>query len=145
MQADEITFSGLFERHRRELRVHCYRMVGSFDDAEDLVQETFARAWRARSGFRREGRWSFRAWLYRIATNVCLDHLAHRGPRLLPADVAPAADPEAEVPPVATDVPWLDPYPDRLVDPHEAAVARETLETLSWPRSSTCHRASARR
>ena len=128
MDADEITFSALFERHRRELQAHCYRMVGSFEDAEDLVQDTFARAWRARAGFRREGRWSFRAWLYRIATNVCLDHLAGRTPRLLPADVAPAADPEADVPPVASDVAWLDPYPDRLVDPHEAAVARETLE-----------------
>jgi RNA polymerase sigma-70 factor (ECF subfamily) len=128
MEADEITFSGLFERHRRELQAHCYRMIGSFDDAEDLVQETFARAWRARARFRREGRWSFRAWLYRIATNACLDHAARRGPRLLPSDVAPAADPEAELPPVATDVLWLDPYPDRLVDPHEAAVARETLE-----------------
>lgn len=128
MEADEITFSGLFERHRRELQAHCYRMVGSLDDAEELVQETFARAWRARTGFRREGRWSFRAWLYRIATNACLDHLARRGPRLLPSDVAPAADPEAEVPAVVSDVPWLDPYPDRSVDPHEAAVARETLE-----------------
>ena len=128
MDADEITFSALFERHRRELQAHCYRMVGSFEDSEDLVQETFARAWRARKGFRREGRWSFRAWLYRIATNACLDHLARRSPRLLPADVAPAADPEANLPPVASDVPWLDPYPDRLVDPHEAAVARETLE-----------------
>jgi RNA polymerase sigma-70 factor, ECF subfamily len=128
MDADEITYSALFERHRRELQAHCYRMVGSFEDAEDLVQETFARAWRARARFRREGRWSFRAWLYRIATNACLDQLARRAPRLLPADVAPAADPEADVPPVASDVPWLDPYPDRLVDPHEAAVARETLE-----------------
>jgi RNA polymerase sigma-70 factor, ECF subfamily len=68
------------------------------------------------------------AWLYRIATNACLDHLARRSPRLLPADVAPAADPEAEPPPAASDVAWLDPYPDRLVDPHEAAAARETLE-----------------
>jgi RNA polymerase sigma-70 factor (ECF subfamily) len=128
MDADELTFSALFERHRRELQAHCYRMVGSFEDAEDLVQETFARAWRTRKRFRREGRWSFRAWLYRIATNACLDHLARRSPRLLPADVASAADPEAEPPPVASDVPWLDPYPDRLVDPHEAAAARETLE-----------------
>src|ERR671931_937477 len=128
MDADELTFSALFERHRRELRAHCYRMVGSFDDAEDLVQETFARAWRARKGFRREGRWSLRAGLYRIATNACVDQLARRSPRLLPADVASAADPETEPPPVASDVPWLDPYPDRLVDPHEAAVARETLE-----------------
>jgi RNA polymerase sigma-70 factor (ECF subfamily) len=128
MDVDETTLSALFERHRRELQAHCYRMVGSFEDAEDLVQETFARAWRARARFRREGRWSFRAWLYRIATNACLDHLARRAPRVLPADVAPAADPEADVPPVASDVPWLDPYPDRLVDPHVAAVARETLE-----------------
>ena len=128
MDADETIFSALFDRHRRELRAHCYRMVGWFEDAEDLVQETFARAWRARARFRREGRWSFRAWLYRIATNACLDHLARRSARLLPADVASAADPEADVPPVASDVPWLDPYPDRLVDPHEAAVARETLE-----------------
>jgi RNA polymerase sigma-70 factor (ECF subfamily) len=128
MDADELTFSALFERHRRELQAHCYRMVGSFEDAEDLVQETFARAWRTRRRFRREGRWSFRAWLYRIATNACLDHLARRSPRLLPADVASAADPEAEPPPVASDVPWLAPYPDGLVDPHEAAAARETLE-----------------
>ena len=128
MDADEITFSALFECHRRELQAHCYRMVGSFDDAEELVQETFARAWRARMGFRREGRWSFRAWLYRIATNACLDHLARSSPRLLPVDVASPADPDAEPAPVALDVLWLDPYPDRLVDPHEAAVARETLE-----------------
>jgi RNA polymerase sigma-70 factor (ECF subfamily) len=128
MDADETTFAELFERHRRELQAHCYRMVGSFEDAEDLVQEAFARAWRARARFRREGRWSFRAWLYRIATNACLDQLARKAPRLLPADVAPAADPEADVPPVASDVQWLEPYPDRLVDPHEAAVARETLE-----------------
>jgi RNA polymerase sigma-70 factor, ECF subfamily len=128
MDADEITFSTLFERHRRALQTHCYRMVGSFEDAEDLVQETFARAWRARKRFRREGRWSLRAWLYRIATNACLDHLARRSPRLLPADVASAADPEAEPPPAASDVAWLDPYPDRLVDPHEVAAARETLE-----------------
>jgi RNA polymerase sigma-70 factor (ECF subfamily) len=128
MDSEETTFSALFKRHRRELQAHCYRMAGSFEDAEDLVQETFARAWRARARFRRAGRWSFRAWLYRIATNVCLDHRARRAPRVLPADVAPAADPEADVPPVARDVPWLDPYPDRLVDPHEATVARETLE-----------------
>jgi RNA polymerase sigma-70 factor, ECF subfamily len=128
MDADEITFSALFERHQRELRAHCYRMVGSFEDSEDLVQETFARAWRARARFSREGWWSFRAWLYRIATNACLDHVARRRPRVLPVDVAPAADPEGDLPPIAADVPWLEPYPDRLVDPHEAAVARETLE-----------------
>src|SRR4051812_37482210 len=125
---DETTFAALFERHQRELRAHCYRMVGSFEDSEDLVQETFARAWRARARFRREGWWSFRAWLYRIATNACLDHVARRRPRVLPVDIAPAADPEGELPPIAADVPWLEPYPDRMVDPHETAVARETLE-----------------
>src|SRR5919108_1627369 len=98
---EEREFAELFESHRGELRVHCYRMVGSFEESEDLVQETFARAWRARKGFRREGRWSLRAWLYRIATNASLDHLARRSPRLLPADVASAADPGAEGPPVA--------------------------------------------
>src|SRR4029077_10808902 len=97
MDADEFAFSALFEDHRRELRAHCYRIVGSFDDSEDLVQETFVRAWRARARFRREGRWSFRAWLYRIATNACLDHVARRGPRGLPVDVAPAAGPHGGV------------------------------------------------
>ena len=73
------TFSGLAERHRRELHVHCYRMLGSFEDAEDAVQETFLRAWRrGRETF--EGRSRFRAWLYRIATNACLDLLAKRRP-----------------------------------------------------------------
>ena len=128
MDADEATYSALFERHRRELRTHCYRIVGSFEESEDLVQETFARAWRARARFRCEGRWSFRAWLYRIATNACLDQVGRRGPRVLPVDVAPAADPDGEVQPIARDVRWLEPYPDRLVDPYEAAVARETLE-----------------
>src|SRR5207253_10320282 len=98
------------------------------EDAEDLVQETFARAWRWTGAVPARGGWSFRAWLYRIATNACLDHVAPRGPRVLPVDVAPAADPEGDVPPIAGDVRWLEPYPDRLVDPHEAAVARETLE-----------------
>jgi RNA polymerase sigma-70 factor (ECF subfamily) len=63
MDPDETTFSALFARHRRELQAHCYRMVGSFEDSEDLVQETFARAWRARARFGREGRWSWRPWL----------------------------------------------------------------------------------
>src|SRR5512139_1881171 len=75
-EVDEPAFSGLAERHRRELHVHCYRMLGSFEDAEDTVQETFLRAWRSRATF--EGRSTFRAWLYRIATNACLDLLAKR-------------------------------------------------------------------
>jgi len=145
MDADEITFSALFERHRRALQTHCYRMVGSFEDAEDLTQETFARAWRARKQFRREGRWSLRAWLYRIATNACLDHLARRAPRLLPADIASATDPEAEPPPVASDVAWLDPtrtgWSIRTRPPPRGRRSR----SRSWRRSSTCRRASGRR
>ncbi|MGW0229976.1 RNA polymerase subunit sigma-70 [Actinopolymorpha singaporensis] len=118
-EVDEPAFSGLTERHRRELHVHCYRMLGSFEDAEDTVQETFLRAWRRRETF--EGRSTFRAWLYRIATNACLDLLAKYRPE-------PATDGE---------VLWLQPYPDRLLDelpagdadePESVAVARETVE-----------------
>ena len=116
---EEPAFSGLAERHRRELHVHCYRMLGSFEDAEDTVQETFLRAWRRRETF--EGRSTFRAWLYRIATNSCLDLLAKRRPE----------------PATGGEVLWLQPYPDRLLDelpagdtdePETLAVARETIE-----------------
>jgi RNA polymerase sigma-70 factor (ECF subfamily) len=130
---DESAFALLVERYRRELQVHCYRMLGSFEDAEDMVQETFLRAWRKRVSF--EGRSSFRAWLYRIATNACLDVLERRPPRVLPPEAAPAADPR--VPPLpAADLPWLQPYPDRLLEasapsdaePAAALVAKETIE-----------------
>jgi RNA polymerase sigma-70 factor, ECF subfamily len=125
---EEAVLTELLERHRAELRVHCYRMLGSLEDAEDLVQETFLRAWRGRAGFVPA---SARAWLYRIATNACLDVLRRRPPRLLKAPV-PAADPHAPVPPPA-DLPWLQPFPDRLLAPPEdepgaAVVARETIE-----------------
>ena len=127
---DETAFATLVERHRRELHVHCYRMTGSFDDAEDLVQETFLRAWRNLAGF--EGRSTFRAWLYRIATNACLDTIARRpaSRQTMPRPTAGAA-----FPPAAT-IPWLQPYPDRLLPPvapreHEpeaVAIRRETIE-----------------
>ena len=120
---DEAAFAQLVEPHRRELHVHCYRMVASFEDAEDLVQETFLRAWRSRDTFDR-GDW-FRAWLYRIATNVCLDSLRRNARR-------------AQSPRSIAEVPWLQPYPDRLLDEIEVApsedepdavvVARETIE-----------------
>jgi RNA polymerase sigma-70 factor (ECF subfamily) len=121
---DESTFVELFEAHRRELQVHCYRMVGSLEDSEDVVQETFLRAWRSRGTF--EGRSSLRAWLYRIATNACLDALERR-PRL------PDAPEVAQLP---AGVPWLQPYPDRLLDgipasdddPETEVVAKETIE-----------------
>jgi RNA polymerase sigma-70 factor (ECF subfamily) len=129
--SSEAAFTELLERHRAELRVHCYRMLGSLEDSEDLVQETFLRAWRSRAGFSSDSRRAVRAWLYRIATNACLDVLRKRPPRLLMPRVA-AADPDAPVPPPA-DLPWLQPYPDRLMAPAEdepaaAVVARETIE-----------------
>jgi RNA polymerase sigma-70 factor, ECF subfamily len=90
---NEREFAAIAERHRRELQIHCYRMLGSVEDSEDLVQETFLRAWRRRSSY--EGRSTFRAWLYKIATNACLDFLKGRPRRVLPYDVAPAAAPDA--------------------------------------------------
>jgi RNA polymerase sigma-70 factor, ECF subfamily len=132
---DEGAFTSLVQRYHRELHVHCYRMLGSLDDAEDAVQETFLRAWRHRAGFSLEGRWSFRAWLYRIATNACLDVLARRPRRVLPYDLAPPADPNA-TPSQAADLPWLEPYPGRFLEdlaspepePDAAAIGRETIE-----------------
>jgi RNA polymerase sigma-70 factor (ECF subfamily) len=132
---DEPAFSRLVERHRSELQVHCYRMLGSFEDSEDLVQETFLRAWRGRTSFGTREAASFRAWLYRIATNACLDVLRGRPRRILPQQVAPAADPAVPPSPPA-DLPWLQPYPDRLLEPIAPAhdepaavvVARETIE-----------------
>jgi RNA polymerase sigma-70 factor (ECF subfamily) len=128
----EPAFAAQLERHRAELQVHCYRMLGSFEDSEDLVQETFLRAWRKRASFGSGGPSGFRAWLYRIATNACLDVLRSRPRRVLPPDVAEPADPHAEIPP-PSDLPWLQPYPDRLLAPAEeepaaAVVARETIE-----------------
>jgi RNA polymerase sigma-70 factor (ECF subfamily) len=99
-------------------------MLGSLDDAEDLVQETFLRAWRGRAGFAADGRSELRAWLYRIATNACLDVLRRRPARVLPPDVAEPSDPAAPIPPPAEHA-WLQPYPDRLLD---EVVARETIE-----------------
>jgi RNA polymerase sigma-70 factor, ECF subfamily len=132
---EEAAFAALFERHRRELQVHCYRMLGSFEDSEDLVQEAFLRAWRKRASFGSGEGSSFRAWLYRIATNACLDVLRGRPRRVLPPQVATAGDPNAPPSPPA-DLPWLQPYPDRLLEPISAPeddpgaviVAKETIE-----------------
>jgi RNA polymerase sigma-70 factor (TIGR02960 family) len=117
----ESEFAARAERHRRELHVHCYRMVGSSEEAEDLVQETLLRAWRGRASLERD-EW-LRAWLYRIATNACLDAIKRDGRR---------------VPSLGSfrDVPWLQPYPDQLLDeaappaeePDAAVVGRETIE-----------------
>ena len=118
---DQAAFATLVDRHRRELHVHCYRMLGSFEEAEDLVQETFLRAWRRRDSF--AGGPGFRAWLYRIATNASLDAIRARSRRV--ASLSSFAE-----------VPWLQPYPDRLLDevapseaePDAVVVARETIE-----------------
>ena len=120
-------FTSAAGRFRGELLAHCYRMVGSAADAEDLVQETYLRAWRSYAGF--EGRSSVRTWLYRIATNVCLTAIEQRGRRPLPSGLgAPAGDPRA---PLAArpEVPWLQPIPDALLadqsdDPAAAAASR---------------------
>jgi RNA polymerase sigma-70 factor (ECF subfamily) len=120
---DEAAFARLADRYRRELQVHCYRMLGSVEDSEDLVQETFLRAWRRRETY--AGRATFRAWLYKIATNACLDLLERRPPAPLPdAGTLPADPTAAPLPAVA--VPWLQPCPQRLLD--DVVVARETVE-----------------
>jgi RNA polymerase sigma-70 factor (ECF subfamily) len=113
------------EQHRRELTAHCYRMLGSPFEAEDAVQETLLRAWKSLDRF--EGRSSLRSWLYRIATNVCLDLLEGKERRARPMDLGPAGEPVIEN--LRTpDVPWLQPVPDALVaDPAEAVASRETI------------------
>jgi RNA polymerase sigma-70 factor, ECF subfamily len=126
---DRELFAALFDRHRRELQVHCYRMLGSFHEAEDLLQETFERAWRGVG--RVDTSSSPRAWLYRIATNACLDALRRRGRRrVLPFDVMDPVRPEGPLPAAADEL-WLEPFPDRLLsdlDPGESVVQRETIE-----------------
>ena len=119
---DESAFADLAQRHRRELHVHCYRMLASFDDAEDAVQDTFLRAWRSRDTF--EGGSLVRAWLYRIATNVCLDVIRRKSRR-----------PTTSMRSFA-EIPWMQPYPDELLDevapsdeqPDAVVVERETIE-----------------
>jgi RNA polymerase sigma-70 factor (ECF subfamily) len=119
--ATESAFASLTERHRRELHVHCYRMLASFEEAEDAVQETFLRAWRSRDSF--DGSSLLRAWLYRIATNVSLDMIRRRSRRV--TELSSFAE-----------IPWLQPYPDQLLDeitppddqPDAVAVERETIE-----------------
>jgi RNA polymerase sigma-70 factor, ECF subfamily len=119
------------EPFRRELLAHCYRMLGAADEAEDLVQETYLRAWRAYGTF--EGRSSLRVWLYRIATNACLTALEQRGRRALPSGLgAPAGDPDAPAGPAEPGLAWLEPIPDARVvpesrDPATIVAARESL------------------
>ena len=117
------------EQHRRELTAYCYRMLGSPFEAEDAAQETLLRAWRGLDRF--EGRAALRSWLYRIATNVCLDMLRGRERRARPMDLGPARSPEGPIGEILPEVAWIEPVPDRLVvsegDPAEVAELRETV------------------
>jgi RNA polymerase sigma-70 factor, ECF subfamily len=122
-------FDTLVRRYRRELHVYCYRMLGSFDEAEDHVQEVLLRAWRSRERF--HGQSSPRTWLYRVATNACLDTLRRDARRSRPAS---SSAPPGHGPSIAA-MPWIQPYPDSLLDemagdqpgPEAAAVSRETI------------------
>jgi RNA polymerase sigma-70 factor (ECF subfamily) len=117
---------GELEQHRRELTAHCYRMLGSPFEAEDAVQETLLRAWRSLDRF--EGRSALRSWLYRIATNVCLDMLEGRERRARPMDLGPAGEPVAENLHTLPEVTWIQPVPDSLVaDPADAVASRDTI------------------
>jgi RNA polymerase sigma-70 factor (ECF subfamily) len=121
----EQDFQRLAEPYRRELQALCYRMMGSFHDAEDLVQETFARAWGRRTGF--EGRSSLRTWLYRIATNACLDALEKRPARTLPGFTEEKSDPGRPLPPPTEEANWLTPAPDALFTEPSGPDARYSL------------------
>lgn len=111
---DEVAFEGLVEPYRQELHAHCYRLLGSLHDTEEAMQEAMLRIWRGLDAF--EGRSSLRAWLYRIATNTCLDAISRRKRRLLPEEYGPKADPNLPPgEPVAEGV-WIEPYPDEALD-----------------------------
>jgi RNA polymerase sigma-70 factor (ECF subfamily) len=120
---------GDLERHRRELTAHCYRMLGSPFEAEDAVQDTLLRAWRALDSF--EGRASLRSWLYRIATNVCLDMLESKQRRARPMDLGEARSPNGPIGEILPETTWIEPVPDVLVvgdaDPASVAESHESI------------------
>lgn len=125
---DRGAFTDLVEPYQRELLVHCYRMLGSFHDAEDLLQETLLRAWEKRGTFTSPG--SFRAWMYRIATNLCLNTLTRVPRRSLPPRAHVALDPAKPLPPRQNEPIWLEPLPDELladsrIEPEQCALQRE--------------------
>lgn len=126
-ETPDAAFEELTRQHRRELLAHCYRMVGSASEAEDLVQETYLRAWKAYAGF--EGRSSVRTWLYRIATNVCLTNLEGRDRRPLPTGLGAPSLP-ADAPLVEREIGWLGPMPDALVTPADPADVAVEMDSV---------------
>jgi RNA polymerase sigma-70 factor, ECF subfamily len=121
---DHDAYTGLVEPHRRELHAHCYRMLGSLHDAEDALQETLLRAWRSLSRY--DGDRPLRPWLYRIATNACLDALARRPPRVLPIQHGPPAA-SADGPGAPAEAAWLEPYPDELLGIEDGVASPDAL------------------
>jgi len=133
LAGDEGAFAKLVGPHRRPLHAHCYRMLGSLQDAEDAVQETLLRAWRNLSSF--QGRSSLRTWLYTIATNVCLRAIERRPSRVLPIDYGPSADPHEPLSDPLVEAVWIEPYPDErlaidddLAGPEARYEQRESIE-----------------
>jgi RNA polymerase sigma-70 factor (ECF subfamily) len=124
---DERAFRALVEPLERELHLYAYRMLGGFHDADDVLQEARLKAWRALGTY--EPRASFRAWMYRIVTNTCLDLLKTRSRRVLPQDVSPSVAPGPPTTAPRSDIPWLEPYPDALLpaatEPEQLARLRE--------------------
>jgi RNA polymerase sigma-70 factor (ECF subfamily) len=116
------------ERHRRELTAYCYRMLGSPFEAEDAVQDTLLRAWRAIGRF--EGRSALRSWLYRIATNVCMDMLKGRERRARPMDLGAARSPTGPIGEILPEVTWIEPIPDAQLAPEDPASVAESRETI---------------
>ena len=111
---DQQAFEKLVEPYHREILVHCYRILGSFEDAEDMLQETLLRVWNHLEAF--EGRSSLRTWLYKIATNTCLDALDSRRVRGLPRELYPRGDPQHSLPQPMQETAWVEPFPDEMID-----------------------------
>src|SRR5262245_46398933 len=118
---DERGFRRVVDEHRAELHAHCYRMLGSFHDAEDALQDTLLRAWRGLAGF--DGRSTLRTWLFRIATNACLDTIARRPKRVLPIDYGPSTDFSPDFGEPLVETVWVEPYPHDVIGVPEGFVA----------------------
>ena len=125
---DPQAFEQLVEPYRRELLAHCYRILGSFEDAEDMLQEMLVRVWKRLDTF--EGRSSLRAWFYKIATNACLDALDSRRVRGLPREIYSRGDPKVPLPQPSKEVIWIEPFPDILIDPHPNIYPEARYEVL---------------